>query len=49
MKKLEISDLMAMDIVNNGYNKQEKKDYMSMTISFKILRTSKQMEKYLLT
>lgn len=47
-KKLKTSDLLEMDIANNGFNKQKSVDYMSMIGLFKILKTSKLQDKFLL-
>lgn len=48
LKKLKTSDLLEMDIANNGFNKQKNVDYMSMIGLFKILKTSKLQDKFLL-
>ena len=48
LKKLKTSDLLEMDIANNGFNKQKSVDYMSMIGLFKILKTSKLQDKFLL-
>lgn len=47
-KKLNQSDSLEMDIVNNGLNKLKKEDYMLMRSLLRILRIYKLQVKYLL-